>query len=103
MKTDYEITQNKLYIRLPQDLDCDIAQEIRNTADDLIEKYNIKKVIFDFKRTSFMDSTGIGVIIGRYKMMKMLKGSVDAINVEGSVGKIMYMSGLKELINIFEK
>ena len=103
MKTDFEIWENNLYIRLPGDLDCSIAQGIRETADNLIEKNRIRKVVFDFDKTRFMDSTGIGVIIGRYKMMKTIKGDVEAINVDTNVSRLMYMAGLKELISIYEK
>lgn len=99
----YEIVDNNLFIRLPGDLDCNIAQEIRNMADCLIEENRVEKVVFDFLNTSFMDSTGIGVIIGRYKLMKVFKGSVEVINVSANVCKLMYMAGLKNIVTIYEK
>ncbi len=103
LKAKYEIMGNDLFIRLPGDLDCNIAQEIRDTADILVEENKVERIVFDFENTGFMDSTGIGVIIGRYKVMKVFKGTVEVINVSKNVGKLMYMAGLKKLVTIYEK
>lgn len=103
LKAKYEVINKSLFIRLPGDLDCNIAKEIRETADNLIEKNNTEKVIFDFENTGFMDSTGIGVIIGRYKVMKVFKGTVEVINASANICKLMYMAGLKSIVTIYEK
>ena len=52
------------------ELDHHSAEEVRVKIDDRIERDNIKKVIMDFKEVTFMDSSGIGVVIGRYKKLK---------------------------------
>ena len=69
----YEVQENCLTIFLPKELDHHNAEEIRRKSDRLIEKHHIKCVIFDFGETQFMDSSGIGVIMGRYRMVHLLK------------------------------
>lgn len=71
--------------------------------DNEIERYIPRKVIFDFSNISFMDSAGIGMVLGRYKMAKMLDGDLEIINTNKSVKKIFDMSGVSRIINIIEE
>ena len=65
----YQVEENCLTIFLPSEVDHHNAEKIRRKSDRLIEKHHIKCVIFDFGETNFMDSSGIGVIMGRYRMV----------------------------------
>ena len=62
-----------------------------------------RKVLFDFGSISFMDSAGIGMIIGRYKMAKMLGGELEIINANKAIRKVLEMSGIVNIIPIKEK
>ena len=59
-----------------------------------------KRVVFDFDSVTFMDSAGIGMIIGRYKFANMLGGKLEVANLTDSVKKIFEMSGVLRLIPI---
>ena len=100
---NYEVQENCLTIFLPKELDHHNAEDIRKKADRLIEKNHIKYVIFDFKNTNFMDSSGIGVIMGRYKMIYLLGGEVWAVHANERMKKILTMSGEAKIIQIFEE
>ena len=65
----YQIEENCLTIFLPKELDHHQTEEIRREADRQIERNHVKYVIFDFGETSFMDSSGIGVMMGRYRKL----------------------------------
>ena len=99
----YLIEENCLTIFLPREVDHHQAEEIRKTADSMIEKHHIKYVIFDFSQTEFMDSSGIGIIAGRYKKVICFEGKVYAINVDRHIKRILYMSGLDKMIEIVSK
>ena len=99
----YEVQENCLTIFLPNELDHHNAEEIRRKADRLIEKHHIKCVIFDFTETNFMDSSGIGVIMGRYRMVHLLGGEVWAVNANERMKKILVMSGVTKIIQIYEE
>lgn len=71
--------------------------------DNEIKGYSPRKVVFDFSNISFMDSAGIGMVLGRYKLAKMLNGSLEIINVNKSMKKIFDMSGVSRIINIVEE
>ena len=79
--------------------DCNV-QKIRRKADYEIERHMPRKVIFDFDSVTFMDSAGIGLIIGRYKFANMLGGKLEVANLTNSVKKIFEMSGILRLIPV---
>jgi stage II sporulation protein AA (anti-sigma F factor antagonist) len=61
-----------LLVEITEEIDHHTTEKIRRKIDDDITRYMPRKVIFDFNKVSFMDSAGIGMIIGRYKMVNML-------------------------------
>lgn len=69
----------------------------------LIEHNHIKYVIFDFANTNFMDSSGIGVLMGRYKLVYLVGGEVWAVNANERIRKILKMSGVTKIIQMFEE
>lgn len=99
----YQVQENCLTIFLPNEIDHHSAEEIRMESDRLIEKHHIKCIIFDFKGTNFMDSSGIGVIMGRYKMVYLLGGEVWAVHTNERMKKILTMSGVTKIIRIYEE
>lgn len=100
MEIEYFNEKSILTVKFTEDIDQHIADKLRRKMDDEIEKYIPKKVIFDFSSISFMDSSGIGMILGRYKLVKMLGGNIELINVNKSIKKIFEMSGVTRIILI---
>lgn len=100
MEIEYLKEKNILTIKFTEDIDQHIADKLRRKMDDEIEKYIPKKVLFDFSSISFMDSSGIGMILGRYKLVKMLGGNVELINVNKPIKKLFEMSGVTRIIVI---
>ena len=99
----YQVEENCLTIFLPGELDHHNAEEIRKGSDKLIEENHITCVIFDFQETNFMDSSGIGVIMGRYKMVYLLGGEVWAVHANERMKKILTMSGVTKIIQMYEE
>ena len=99
----FEVQENYLTIYLPKDLDHHSAEEIKREADRLIERGHIRYVIFDFAGTEFCDSSGIGVIMGRYKNVCMFGGEVWAAHTSERIKKILKMSGAAKIMQIYEE
>ena len=99
----YQVNENCLTIYLPNELDHHNAELIRREADRQIERNHIKYIIFDFAETNFMDSSGIGVIRGRYKKICLIGGEVWAMNTSDRVRKILVMSGVTKIMQIYEE
>ena len=99
MEIKYVVDKNNLYIYLFGELDEHSARGVKSKMDDLIDSnLGVKNVVFDFSRLSFMDSTGIGVLLGRYKRLKKLKIPAFIQSPSVSVGKILQISGLYEIM-----
>jgi len=94
----YQEKDKLLLIKITQDIDECSVQEIRRRADYEIERYMPKRVIFDFYSVSFMDSAGIGLIIGRYKFANMFGGKLEVTNINSTIRKIFEMCGLLKII-----
>ena len=72
-------------------------------ADAVIDRNHIKYVIFDFDRTDFMDSSGIGVIMGRYKTVSLIGGEVWAVHTNARIKKLLMLSGVTKIMQIYEE
>lgn len=104
MKSErFEVDGQTMVIHLGEDLDHHNAVYIREMADSFLEKYPISRIIFDFSGVEFMDSSGIGVIIGRYKKMNYVGGTVYVCGINKSVDRIFQMSGLYKLVKQWNK
>lgn len=101
VKADFEIVNKCLVIKLMEELDHHNALTIREQSDKLISGKNIKDIIFDFTGSDFMDSSGIGVIMGRYKKIIFTGGKVAVTGVNQSVDRIFRLSGLYKIIHKF--
>lgn len=98
MESTFYLQDKLLVLKITEEIDDYSVQKIRRRADYEIERYMPRKVIFDFDRVTFMDSAGIGMIIGRYKEISMLGGSLQLANMSDSVRKIFQMSGVLKII-----
>ena len=103
MKITYIKKDKRLIFEIEEDIDECCVQKIRRRMDNEIQRYMPKEVIFDFSNVSFMDSAGIGLIIGRYKLINMIGGELKIANVNTQIQKIFEMSGLLRLIPVEQK
>ena len=103
MESEFLKEDKLLLIKITEEIDHHSTEKIRRLADNEITRYMPRKVIFDFNKVSFMDSAGIGLILGRYKNVSILGGELEVINVNEQVIKILNMSGLSRLIKIKEE
>ena len=95
MKKDlYEVRGEVLIVHLPEELDHHTVGLIREGTDELFTCKKIRNVIFDYENTSFMDSSGIGLIMGRYREVRYLKGNVYLVNINDKMERILQISGL---------
>lgn len=98
MKIDMLIKKRVLTIYFDGELDEYTADKIRRNIDFKIDEGGYDNAVFDFTNLKFMDSTGIGMLIGRYKKLK--KRSVKAYirNACVQVEKVLRMTGIYEIM-----
>lgn len=73
MEVNYSKTNKSLIFNISEDIDHHNTEEVRRNMDYEIERCIPKRVIFNFDSVTFMDSAGIGLLLGRYKLTKMLR------------------------------
>ena len=95
-----DVKEGILRIYVPEELDHHWAEKIRIETDRIMAQQNIRQILFDFRKTVFMDSSGIGVIMGRYRNIRLLGGYVKAVHVGEQVDRILRISGIYKVITI---
>lgn len=102
MNVNFTTRARNLIVSVSGELDQHKASYLREQTDLKITHANIKNLVFDFTNLDFMDSSGIGVIIGRYKLMRTMGGSVQIVVKKQSVKKILELSGIRKIVGIYE-
>lgn len=102
MESKFYEKDKLLVLKIIDEIDDHSVQMIRRKADYEIERYMPKRVVFDFDSVTFMDSAGIGLIIGRYKFANMLGAKLELSNLTQGVKRIFEMSGILKLIPLAE-
>ncbi|MCI9177157.1 MAG: anti-sigma factor antagonist [Clostridia bacterium] len=103
MESRFDNEDNVLYFFITEEIDHHTTEKIRRKMDYEITRFMPRKVVFDFSKVTFMDSAGIGLLIGRYKLAKMLGGVTTMINTNKNIEKVFEMSGILKIIPIESK
>lgn len=96
----YQVSGQVLHYIMPKEVDHHVAQSLCKELDMLVDAHQIRELILDFKETEFMDSSGIGVVIGRSKTMRFRRGSIAATGIGKRVDKILRSAGIYQLIQV---
>ncbi len=94
------IKKDQLYVRLKGELDQAVTEKLKIRISEVMDKYNIKYLIFNFENLYFMDSSGVGFIIGRYTDLKRKKGKIIVCSMNRLIERIFVLSGLKKICTI---
>lgn len=92
------VTKDTVTVQLEGELDHYCAERIRAALDALIEAPEVRRLVIDLSGLTFMDSSGIGVIIGRYRTLSRRNGSVAVRGASPQIDRIFKMSGLYQIV-----
>ena len=95
-----ELKGVRLVVHLPAELDHHCTEELRREVDRMIQEEPVSELEFDFSDTLFMDSAGIGMLIGRYKLMRALNGRIIVIHMSGQIHRVLTLSGIQKFIQL---
>lgn len=93
-----EIEDGALIAALYGELDHHVVSEIRQEIDEVLEHYHIKNLVLDYSGVSFMDSSGIGLVMGRYKNIKRRNGEIVIVPGSQYVSRILGLSGIFSMV-----
>lgn len=97
---EFQVIDQCLVVKLPEEIDHHHAGYYSEWADHYILKEKVTNVVFDFERTGFMDSSGIGIIMGRYRKISCFGGKVYAVHADRQILRILKLAGLDKYIEI---
>ena len=97
-----ERTGSQLVLHICEELDHHTAGQISKVVDLQIEKGNVRTLIFDFSGITFMDSSGIGILIGRYKLISCFGGKVFVLHAGRQIRRMLQLAGLDRIVEIME-
>ncbi len=95
-----EVLDDTLVVKINKEIDHHNATKIREEVEEVYKSKNLKNIVFDFSKVYFMDSSGIGMCIGRYKLARATGGKFVACNLTNEVKRIFDMAGLSKIIYI---
>lgn len=98
MKIEHYKKSDALYVKLCGELDEHHSAYVRTTIDELTDSSAIRKLYIDMSNLDFMDSTGIGVLIGRYKRLKPRGIPIFIQSPPPAVDKVLKLSGIYEIM-----
>ena len=98
MELEYKLEKETLLVPMPREVDHHAAKEISREIDFLIDSWHVRKLVFDFSDTEFMDSSVIGVMIGRSHTMELYGGEIFAIHLGERARTIFVKSRLDKMI-----
>ena len=99
---EFQIVDNCLMVMLPEEIDHYRTGYICEKADMYIVNNNVDHVVFDFGMTRFMDSSGIGLIMGRYKKITCFGGKVFILHPDKQIKRMLRLAGVQDLVEIVD-
>lgn len=88
-----------LIAKITGEIDHHTARWLRMDIDTAIQDKSPSRLTMDFSGVSFMDSSGVGLVMGRYKNMKERGGRVTLVNMPDYIEKVMNLAGMDKLLN----
>ena len=99
-RTSYKLEERTLYVNLGPEIDHHHVTIINKELSNYLQLYMIKNIVFDFKNVTFMDSAGIGLLIGRSQMMEALGGKVIISHMSRRIQRVLELSGIEQYISL---
>lgn len=103
MDLDLKLVRDTLVVRLKGELDMLVTEKMRKEIDSALEARSITNLIINLEKVTFIDSSGLGVIIGRYKKVTALGGKMYLVGASSSVHKILVFSGINKLVPMYNQ
>lgn len=101
MRVRIEVKKRVMLATLIGELDHHAATQLRARFDRELAKHKIKTLIVDLSQVGFMDSSGVGLLIGRYRQMKLLGGGMCIVSASKTVNKMLTISGIRKLMKVY--
>ena len=100
MVEDFKVIDNYLMVKMPEEIDHHKSSYISENADRFIIGEQVNNVVFDFEDTKFMDSSGIGLIMGRSRLMRECGGNLEVRDPQPYIRRVLRLAGMERIVKI---
>jgi len=97
-----EVERSTLIVRLEGELDHHTSEMVREKIETELDKGIVNNLLFNLEQLSFMDSSGLGMMLGRYKKISQFNGKMSLCSVQPSVYKIFELSGMFKILPVYD-
>lgn len=102
MQMFFAMQERNLIVTIEGEVDYHTSVEIRERVDREYQRRRARNIIFDFSNIQFMDSSGIGVLMGRYRNVMILGGNVALYGVGDQVDRVLSLSGIYKIMKNYD-
>lgn len=102
MPLEYQLTGESLVVRPAGELDLVAAAEFKQLVDDLIDRRRVRNLYVNLERVSFLDSSFLGALLGRYRRISGSGGRMGVVRAPGPVRPTLELSGVFRLMSEFQ-
>lgn len=100
MSVVMQLQGDRLLAALSGEIDHHHAEQLRELIDSEAARIRPQELVLDFSQVTFMDSSGIGLILGRYRWMQDLGGMVRITHISPRMEQILVLSGIHQLVQV---
>ena len=101
MKLTTDMQSGVFIVRIEGELDLSSVNEFRQIADKVLDNQRSKYLLMNLEELTFIDSSGLGAILGRYKKVNLLGGRIFVTNVKPQITRIFQLSGLHKILAVY--
>ena len=101
MELELKQIRNTLVVRIRGEMDMVVAEKLRKEIDRKLDTKKISNLVINLEEVTFIDSSGLGVIIGRFKKISSLNGKMYIVGARPQVHKILMFSGINRLVSMY--
>lgn len=102
MELQFKRKNKTMIILISGEIDHHTSIELRRQTESALAQMGGRNIIFGFEEVTFMDSSGIGMMIGRYKQLQALQGRIAIACANEKIAEIIRLSGLTKLLPVFD-
>ena len=102
MQLDFKLLKNVLVVNVQGEIDMYNTDYLRSCIDNYLDQQPINRLVLNLEKVDFIDSSGLGIIIGRYKKMQARGGKVYIVGANPSVEKILVFAGINKIIPLYK-
>lgn len=101
MRVENEFTGGQVILRVDGELDLQTAEEFRHAAEEAMDRHRCYRLVLNLRRVSFIDSSGLGAILGRYRRVAQRQGRMAIVAPPPHVQAVLEMAGIRKIIPIY--